>query len=56
LTWTAAVDGAAEAVTARDGREFSAGAFRVRGGKIVALDIRANAARLRQLDLAILGL
>ena len=39
----------------RDGVAFSVGAFTVRGGKIVALDILADPERLRTLDLTILG-
>lgn len=38
----------------RDGGPFSLGAVTVRRGKIVELDILADADRLRQLDLAIL--
>jgi RNA polymerase sigma-70 factor (ECF subfamily) len=34
---------------------FSVGAFTVRGGKVVALDILADPDRLRTLDLTILG-
>jgi len=42
-------------VTTRDGVAFSVGAFTVRGGKVVALDILADPERLRSLDLTILG-
>jgi RNA polymerase sigma factor (sigma-70 family) len=49
------VNGVAGAVTTRDGVAFSVGAFTVRGGKIVALDILADPERLRSLDLTILG-
>jgi RNA polymerase sigma factor (sigma-70 family) len=42
------------AVSTRDGEPFSVGAFTVRGGKIVEIDILADPARLRQLDLTIL--
>jgi RNA polymerase sigma factor (sigma-70 family) len=55
LTHPALVNGVAGAVTTRDGVAFSVGAFTVRGGKIVALDILADPERLRDLDLTILG-
>jgi RNA polymerase sigma factor (sigma-70 family) len=55
LTHPALVNGVAGAVTTRDGVAFSVGAFTVRGGKIVALDILADPERLRSLDLTILG-
>ena len=55
LTHPALVNGVAGAVTTRDGVPFSVGAFTVRGGKIVALDILADPERLRDLDLTILG-
>jgi RNA polymerase sigma-70 factor (ECF subfamily) len=55
LTHPALVNGVAGAVTTRDGVAFSVGAFTVRGGKIVALDILADPDRLRELDLTILG-
>ena len=55
LTQPALVNGVAGAVTTRDGVAFSVGAFTVRGGKIVALDILADPDRLSQLDLTILG-
>ena len=55
LTHPALVNGVAGAVTTRDGAAFSVGAFTVRGGKIVALDILADPERLRSLDLTILG-
>jgi RNA polymerase sigma factor (sigma-70 family) len=55
LTHPAVVNGVAGAVTTRDGVAFSVGAFTVRGGKIVALDILADPERLRDLDLTILG-
>jgi RNA polymerase sigma factor (sigma-70 family) len=54
LTHPALVNGVAGAVTTRDGVPFSVGAFTVRGGKIVALDILADPERLRDLDLTIL--
>ena len=55
LTHPALVNGVAGAVTTRDGVAFSVGAFTVRGGKVVALDILADPDRLRTLDLTILG-
>jgi RNA polymerase sigma-70 factor (ECF subfamily) len=55
LTQPALVNGVAGAVTTRDGVAFSVGAFTVRGGKVVALDILADPDRLRSLDLTILG-
>jgi RNA polymerase sigma factor (sigma-70 family) len=55
LTHPALVNGVAGAVTTRDGVAFSVGAFTVRGGRIVALDILADPDRLRELDLTILG-
>jgi RNA polymerase sigma-70 factor (ECF subfamily) len=55
LTHPALVNGVAGAVTTRDGVAFSVGAFTVRGGTIVALDILADPDRLRTLDLTILG-
>jgi RNA polymerase sigma-70 factor (ECF subfamily) len=45
------INGLAGAVTTRDGQPFSVGAFTVRDGKIVEIDILADPARLRQLDL-----
>ncbi|HEX4434794.1 MAG TPA: sigma-70 family RNA polymerase sigma factor [Acidimicrobiales bacterium] len=55
LSHPALVNGVAGAVTTRDGVAFSVGAFTVRGGRIVALDILADPDRLRTLDLTILG-
>ena len=55
LTQPALVNGVAGAVTTHDGVAFSVGAFTVRGGKVVALDILADPERLRSLDLTILG-
>ena len=55
LVQPALVNGAAGAVSARDGEPFSVGGFTVRGGKIVAIDMLADAARLRRLDLTILN-
>jgi RNA polymerase sigma-70 factor, ECF subfamily len=51
----ALVNGVPGAVSILDGEVFSVGAFTVRGGKIVEFDILADPARLRQLDLTILG-
>jgi RNA polymerase sigma-70 factor, ECF subfamily len=51
----ALVNGAPGAVSLRDGEPFAVGAFLVRGGRIVAMDILADQARLRALDLTILG-
>ena len=50
----ALVNGAIGAVSTRDGEPFSVGAFTIRGGKIVAIDILADPERIRRLDLAIL--
>jgi hypothetical protein len=55
LAQPALINGVAGAVTARNGQPVSVGAFTVRGGKIVAIDILADPARLRQFDLTILG-
>ena len=48
------VNGAAGVVVAPRGRPFSVMGFTVRRGKIVAIDVLADPARLRRLDLAIL--
>jgi RNA polymerase sigma factor (sigma-70 family) len=50
----ALVNGAAGVVVAPRGRPFSVMGFTVRGGKIVEIDILADPARLRRLDLAVL--
>jgi RNA polymerase sigma factor (sigma-70 family) len=50
----ALVNGVPGGVTTRNGRPFAVGAFTVRGGKIVAIDILADPARLSQLDLTVL--
>lgn len=55
LAQPALVNGVAGAVAIRDGEVFSVGAFTVRGGKVVALDILADPDRLRALDLTVLG-
>ncbi len=54
LVQPALVNGAAGAVSTRDGEPFSVGGFTVRGGKIVEIDMLADPERLRQLDLTIL--
>jgi RNA polymerase sigma-70 factor (ECF subfamily) len=56
LAWSqpALVNGAAGAVSTLDGELFSVDRVTVRGRKIVAIDILADPARLRQLDLTIL--
>jgi RNA polymerase sigma factor (sigma-70 family) len=51
----ALVNGAAGLVSTRDGQPFSVGAFTVRGGKIVEIDILADPERLAQLDLTLLN-
>jgi RNA polymerase sigma-70 factor (ECF subfamily) len=51
----ALVNGAVGVVTTRDGEPFSVGGFTVRHGRIVEMDWLADAARLRELDLTILG-
>jgi RNA polymerase sigma-70 factor, ECF subfamily len=48
------VNGAVGTVTFKDGQPFSVGAVRVRGGKIVEMDILADTERLRELDLTII--
>jgi RNA polymerase sigma factor (sigma-70 family) len=50
----ALVNGAAGIVSSKDGQPFSVGAFTIRGGKVVVLDILADPARLRELDLTVL--
>jgi RNA polymerase sigma-70 factor (ECF subfamily) len=55
LVQPALVNGVAGAVSLReDGTPFSVGAFTVRGGRVVALDILADPVRLRELDLTVL--
>jgi len=49
----ALVNGAAEVVVAPRGRLFAVMGFTVRRGKIVEIDVLADPARLRQLDLAV---
>jgi RNA polymerase sigma-70 factor (ECF subfamily) len=50
----ALVNGVVGAVSTLDGEPFSVGAFTVRGGRIVEIDILADPERLRRLDLTIL--
>jgi RNA polymerase sigma factor (sigma-70 family) len=54
LAQPALVNGAAGVVMATQGRPFSVVAFTIRRGRIAEIDILADAARLRQLDLAVL--
>jgi RNA polymerase sigma-70 factor, ECF subfamily len=55
LMQPALVNGAAGSVSFRDGQLFSIGGVIIRGGKIVEMDILADPARLRELDLSVLG-
>ncbi|HEY6429536.1 MAG TPA: RNA polymerase sigma factor SigJ [Acidimicrobiales bacterium] len=56
LVRPALVNGVAGSVSLRaDGTPFAVGAFTVRGGKVVALDILADPTRLAELDLTVLG-
>jgi RNA polymerase sigma-70 factor (ECF subfamily) len=50
----AIVNGAAGAVTTRDGRPFAVSGFTIRNGTIVEIDILADPERLAQLDLTVL--
>jgi RNA polymerase sigma-70 factor (ECF subfamily) len=50
----ALVNGVLGAVAMRGDEPFAVGAFTVRGGKIVALDILADRERLSRLDLSVL--
>ncbi|HEX5954885.1 MAG TPA: sigma-70 family RNA polymerase sigma factor [Solirubrobacterales bacterium] len=50
----AIINGTVGMVSTRDGEPFSVGAVTVRGKRIVAMDILADPARLRRLDLTIL--
>jgi len=52
----ALVNGAAGLVATRAGQPFSVGAFTVKRGRIVEIDILADPERLRRLDLTILGI
>src|SRR5205823_14183976 len=49
------VNGAAGVVVFAGGQPFSVMGFTVAGGKIIAIDILADPARLRQLDLALIN-
>jgi RNA polymerase sigma factor (sigma-70 family) len=53
-TQPALINGAAGVVSILDGQPFSIGGVTVRGGRIVEIDILADPARLRRLDLTIL--
>ncbi len=55
LTQPALINGVAGLVSTRDGQPISVGAFTVRSGQVVALDILADPARLRALDLTVFG-
>jgi RNA polymerase sigma factor (sigma-70 family) len=50
----ALVNGAAGAVSTRDGHPFSVAGFTVRGGKVVEIDILADPARVAAIDLTML--
>ncbi len=54
LARPALVNGAVGRVVFRDGRPFAVMGFTVVSGKIVEIDILADPARLRRLDLAVL--
>jgi RNA polymerase sigma factor (sigma-70 family) len=62
LTWSrvdltaqrALINGAAGLVSTRNGQPFSVGAFTIRSGKIVEIDILADPERLAALDLTVL--
>jgi RNA polymerase sigma-70 factor, ECF subfamily len=51
----ALINGVAGIVSTRDGKPFSVGAFTIRGGRIVELDILADPERLAKLDLTVLN-
>ncbi|HVU76901.1 MAG TPA: RNA polymerase sigma factor SigJ [Gaiellaceae bacterium] len=51
----ALVNGAAGAVSIRDGRPFSVAGFTVRGGRITEIDILADPERLARLEITLLG-
>lgn len=53
ITRPALVNGAVGAVTTLDGEPFAVGAFTVREGRIVEIDILSDSERLRRLDLTI---
>jgi hypothetical protein len=50
----ALINGAAGAVSMRDGQPFSVGGVAVKDGKIAAMDILADPERLALLDLTVL--
>jgi ketosteroid isomerase-like protein len=50
----ALVNGAAGLVVTRDGRPFAVAGFTVAGGRIAEIDVLADPARLRELDLTVL--
>jgi RNA polymerase sigma factor (sigma-70 family) len=54
LVQPALINGAVGMVSTRDGQPFSVGGFTIRGRTIVEIDILADPARLRRLDLTIL--
>ncbi len=54
LTRVALVNGALGAVSTYEGELYSVGGFTIRGGRIVEMDILADPARLRRIDLAVL--
>ena len=54
LMQPALINGAVGMVSRRDGQPFSVGGVTVRDGRIVAIDILADPARLRELDLTVL--
>jgi RNA polymerase sigma factor (sigma-70 family) len=54
LVQPALINGAVGMVSTRDGQPFSVGGFTIRGRRIVEIDILADPARLRRLDLTIL--
>ncbi len=49
------VNGAAAIMSTRDDEPFSLVAFTIADGRVVEIDIVADPARLRRLDLAVLG-
>ncbi|HET6832136.1 MAG TPA: RNA polymerase sigma factor SigJ [Solirubrobacterales bacterium] len=53
VTRPALVNGAVGLVTTRDGQPFSVLGFTIQGGRIVEMDILADPARLRELDLTV---
>jgi len=51
----ALVNGAAAAVSMRDGKPFSVAAITIRNGKIVEMDFLVDPERIARLDLTVLG-